>query len=58
MNSISIVEMKRKILINWSMYRFLQLCSSLSLEWLIYFENIVRSILNKCVFGVYSWMHV
>jgi hypothetical protein len=35
-----------------------QLCSLLCLEWLLYFEVVVRSLINTCLFGIHSLNHI
>ena len=51
-----IIEVKILVLIKWSC-RSPHLCWLLSLWWSLYFEHVIQSLSNTCLFNIRSWSH-
>lgn len=56
LNILFVVKVKVFVLVKWS-HRPPQSHQLLNLEQLIHFEHVIQSFVNKCPFGVRSWMY-
>ena len=57
MNILFIIKMRILVLIKWS-NRSVPIMVTIESIMVLYFEHVVHSPLNICLFGIHSWSHI